>query len=241
MLTEIPTSLVIFNVILPILFFSSALGLFYWGLSKTDFSKGKKITVGLLTTTGLIGWYLFILLAGLIGFFGEATFIVPNIVLTFIILALTIRRLYKSVTIQTIFEKIPARWLIAAQVFRLMGYSFLTFFMIGILPGIFAIPTGLGGVFIGITAPFIAYLVYKKGNAIQQFALAWNYLGIADLLMAITLGVLTYPWPYQVIPTEVPSNLIAVFPLIIISFNAVPLSILLHLFTIRNLRVKNIY
>lgn len=234
--TLIIASLVISPVILPILFFSFALVLFYWGLSKTDFSKGKKITVGLLTTTGLIGWYLFILLAGLIGFFTEETLIAPNIVLTFIILALTIRRLYKSVTLQTVFEKIPAHWLIAAQVYRLMGHSFLTFFMIGILPGIFAIPTGLGDVFIGITAPFIAYLVYKKGTAMQQFALAWNYLGIADLVMAITLGIVTYSWLYQIGPTEVSSNPIAEFPLIIIPVFAVPLSILLHLFTIRNLK-----
>lgn len=236
MLIEYPTSLAITNVTLPILFFSSALGLFYWGLSKTDFSKSKKITVGSLTTAGLIGWYIFVLLAGIIGFFADETLIAPNIVLTFIILAFALNRIYKSSLMQTVFEKIPTHWLIAVQVFRLMGYAFLTLYMMGILPGFFAIPTGVGDVFIGITAPFLAYLVYKRGKEITKLALAWNYLGIADLLMAITLGTLTYSWLYQVVPADIPSNPIALFPLIIIPVFAVPLSILLHLFTLRNLR-----
>ena len=110
--------------------------------------------------------------------------------------------------------------------------------MLGILPGFFAIPTGLGDVFIGLTAPLVAFFVYKKGKSAVNLALIWNYLGIADLVMAITLGILTYSWLYQAVPTDVASNPIAQFPLIIIPVFAVPLSILLHLFTIRNLRVK---
>jgi len=236
MSTEIPDSLVISSVIATVLFFGAALGLFHWGLAKTDFSKNKKLITGLLVSAGLIGWYVFVLWAGIIGFFAEETLIAPNIVLTFIILAFTIRRLYKSVTIQTVFEKIPAHWLIAVQIFRLMGYVFLTLYVMGILPGFFAIPTGLGDVFIGITAPFLAYIVYSKKSSFKNLALAWNYLGIADLVMAITLGILTYSWLYQAVPTDVPSNPIAQFPLIIIPVFAVPLSIILHLFTIRNLK-----
>ena len=237
MSTEIPSSLVISNVLVTVLFFGSTLGLFYWGLAKTDFSNNKRITTGLLVSFGLIGWYAFVIWAGSIGFFADETLIAPNIVLTFILLAFAIRRIYKSSVIRSVFDKIPTHWLIAVQIFRLMGYAFLSLFMAGVLPGFFAIPTGLGDVFIGISAPFIAYLVYARKSSIKSLALYWNYLGIADLVMAITLGIVTYSWVYQVVPTEVSSNQIAQFPLIIIPVFAVPLSIILHLFTIRSLKI----
>lgn len=235
--TQIPNSLVIFNVIASILFFGSALSLFYWGLTKTDFSRDKKLTVGFLASLGLIGWYVFVIWAGKINFFSDDTLLAPNIIFTFIILALVIRRIYKSNIMRSVFDKIPTHWLIAIQIFRLMRYAFLSLYIMGILPGFFAIPTGVGDVFIGVTAPFLAYIVYTKKASVKTLALAWNYLGIADLVMAITLGVLTYSWLYQVIPTDISSNPISQFPLIIIPVFAVPLSILLHLFTIRNLRV----
>jgi len=235
--TEIPNSLIVSNVTAAILFFSSALGLFYWGLAKTEFSKNKKIIVGSLVSVGLIGWYLFVIVFGRMGFFSADPLIAPNIIFTFIILIIALRRLYSSATLRTVFEKIPVHWLIAIQIFRTMGYAFLTLYLIGILPGFFAIPTGVGDVFIGVSAPFLAYIVYIKKSSVKTLAKAWNYLGIADLVMAITLGILSYSWLIQVVPTDVPSNPISSFPLIIIPVFAVPLSILLHLFTLRNLRI----
>jgi hypothetical protein len=64
----------------------------------------------------------------------------------------------------------------------------------------------------------------------------WNLLGIADLLIAVTLGFLTSPSPLQMAAFDRPSGLIAMFPLSMIPVFAVPLSILLHFASLHKLR-----
>jgi hypothetical protein len=57
------------------------------------------------------------------------------------------------------------------------------------LPSGFALPAGLGDVAIGLAAPWVANnLLVGKPYAIKAARL-WNYLGIFDLVLAITMGV----------------------------------------------------
>lgn len=69
-----------------------------------------------------------------------------------------------------------------------MGYGFINFWSLGLLPGEFALPTGYGDVIVGLLAPVVAFIYYKRAFYAKKVAILWNYLGIADLVLSITLG-----------------------------------------------------
>ncbi len=55
------------------------------------------------------------------------------------------------------------RWLIAVQVFRVVGVLFLVELQRGNLPAAFAIPAGIGDILVGITAPIVAFSLRRSG------------------------------------------------------------------------------
>lgn len=214
------------------MFVASVLFMFAVWLLVHLFNKNLKTSI--IVATGLVSWYAVVFILGLIGFFGQTIIFIPFIAFGFVVVFTLLRFLYNHPYILKVFEVIPLHWLIGVQIFRLMGYGFLSFYFLGLLPAAFAIPTGVGDVIIGLTAPVVAFLLIK-GRA-KNLALIWNYLGIGDLALALTLGVLTYPRPIQLLPSNPSNELIALFPLVMVPLFAVPLSILLHLFTLKRLK-----
>jgi hypothetical protein len=120
-------------------------------------------------------------------------------------------------------------WLVGVQVYRVLGVIFLVLYAGGHLPGVFALPAGVGDTLVGILAPFVAASFARSAEGSERRVRIWNLLGIADLVIAVTLGFLTSPSPFQVAAFDRPSALIAMFPLSLIPVFAVPLSILLHI------------
>jgi len=181
-------------------------------------------------------WYGLVVLLGKTEFFALNPLFLPNIIFAFVLIGLMIKVLYSLPSLKILSETIPPQWLIGLQIFRVMGIGFLSFYNLGLIPGEFAIPTAWGDVFIGATAPFVAFALAKGYGFAKKLAIGWNYLGIADLAMAIFLGIVTFPRPFQFLPTE-PTNLpIGLFPLVVVPCFAVPLSAMIHLFTLRELK-----
>ena len=83
--------------------------------------------------------------------------------------------------------------LIAVHIWRIGGIFFIWGMTQGLLDPAFAIPAGVGDILIGVTAiPFAIFL--WKGYSWSKYALVvWSVLGIADLVNAVTLGVITNP------------------------------------------------
>jgi len=50
---------------------------------------------------------------------------------------------------------------------------------------------------LGLTAPVVAWLLWKRRPWSRRLALRWNFACIADLVMAVTLGVLSAPGPFH--------------------------------------------
>jgi hypothetical protein len=118
--------------------------------------------------------------------------------------------------------------LIAAQTYRIGGIAFLWGMTQGLLDPAFAIPAGVGDILIGVTAiPFAIFL--WKGYSWSKYALVvWSVLGIADLVNAITLGVITNP--------DFTTSTMATFPWILVPTVGVPLALALHGITLYRLR-----
>lgn len=138
--------------------------------------------------------------------------------------------------LRRIVASVPNTWLVGVQFYRVLGVIFVVLCAGGHLPGIFALPAGLGDTLVGILAPFAAVSLARSPKTSANRARLWNLLGIADLIIAVTLGFLTSPSPLQMFAFDRPSGLIAMFPLSLIPVYAVPLSILLHLASLQKLR-----
>lgn len=146
--------------------------------------------------------------------------------------------LNRSTRLARVLEQIPQHWLIAFQFYRSLGFLFLVLYSVSKLPGVFALPAGIGDVLVGVTAPVVAY-IYAAGYKRSCLAvLAWNVIGIADLVLAITLGFLSSPGMFQLLAVDNPNVMITAFPLVLVPTFAVPLSIVLHLASLRILREK---
>jgi hypothetical protein len=78
---------------------------------------------------------------------------------------------------------------------RFIGLGFLMAHSEGLLPGGFALPAGLGDIFMAATAPWIAARVAADDRfRFGPVFLIWNLIGIVDFLDAVFWGTL-YSWP----------------------------------------------
>jgi len=122
------------------------------------------------------------------------------------------------------------RTLTFVQSWRVAGFTFLVLYAAGILPGVFALPAGLGDIAIGATAPLVAI---KLGNFNHRRGfIFWQILGISDLVMAVTLGTIAR----LISPDGVGTGVMTVLPLSLIPTFAVPLLIMLHVLCIAQAR-----
>jgi hypothetical protein len=136
---------------------------------------------------------------------------------------------------RAVVDQIPLHRMIGLQFYRALGIVFLVEWMLGALPGAFALPAGIGDVAIGLTAPFVAARIRDGSPRAREAAIRWNVLGIADLVVAVTMGVLTTPGPLHLPALGAPSAGIITLPLVLVPTIAVPFSLLLHLIGLHRL------
>ena len=101
--------------------------------------------------------------------------------------------IWRSPRLARIIDPLPQHWLIGVQLYRVFGVIFLILYATGKLPGLFALPAGLGDVLVGVLAPVVA-IAYRRGPRENTYLVsAWNLFGLADLVVAVTAGFLTSP------------------------------------------------
>ena len=143
--------------------------------------------------------------------------------------------LSRSSTLNTVLAAVPLPWLVGIQLYRVIGLIFLVLYGSGQLPGEFAIPAGAGDVLIGLTAPIVAFALYRQYAWSERVAVVWNIAGVVDLAVAVGTGFLSSPGPLQVLAPDSPNRLITTFPLVLVPLFAVPLSVVLHLAALKRL------
>jgi hypothetical protein len=123
------------------------------------------------------------------------------------------------------------RFIAAMQGWRWAGLGFLTLSAKGILPWMFAYPAGLGDTAIGITAPWIVLgLIRQPSFAADRRYVIWNILGIVDLVVAVSMGVLSsglFPGITR-LNGDITTAAMAHLPLVLVPAYLVPLFMMLH-------------
>jgi len=118
------------------------------------------------------------------------------------------------------------RHVILINLWRLVGVVFLVLMANGQMPALWALPAGIGDVIVAATAPWIARQLDTSEG--RRRAIIFNLFGMADLVVAVGLGVMTSPGPAHVFHTTPTSELVTRFPLALVPTFLVPLAFILH-------------
>jgi hypothetical protein len=116
--------------------------------------------------------------------------------------------------------------LIRLNLWRLVGAVFLILMASGQMPALWALPAGIGDIIVGATAPWVANHFDAPGG--RRLAILFNLFGIADLIVAVGLGIMTSPGPTQAFHTSPTSEFATQFPLALVPTFLVPLAFMLH-------------
>jgi hypothetical protein len=135
--------------------------------------------------------------------------------------------LWLSGNLASLVSAIPLPWIVAAQIYRVAGGIFLVLWADGRLPWQFALPAGIGDVATGSFAVVVAALLARKAAGAHRAVYAWCIFGIADLVVAVTMGAMTSPGRPHLLALEAPNLLISSYPLVMVTFG-VPLALMLH-------------
>jgi hypothetical protein len=128
---------------------------------------------------------------------------------------------------------IPLWTLVGAQFYRLIGVLFLVLYSVGTLPGYFALPAGWGDAAVGIAAILLGYALFRDVPGARALSVAFNLIGLSDLIVAVGTGTgLLVPLLLGG-PQPAPTTPMTVFPLYLIPTFAVPIAVLLHLYSLR--------
>jgi len=136
--------------------------------------------------------------------------------------------LWLSGSIASLVSAIPLPWIVAAQVYRIGGGIFLVLWADGRLPWQFALPAGIGDVTTGCLAIVTAALLAQNAASARRATYSWSLFGIADLVVAVTMGAMTSPGRPHLLALAAPNLLITSYPLVMVPTFAVPLALMLH-------------
>ena len=125
-----------------------------------------------------------------------------------------------------------------SSLFSFTGYSAAGLSLpgcVGRCPPCSACRREIGDTLTGLFAVPAAIAVATGTAQGRRAAIAWNILGLADFAVAITLGAITSPGPFQLIVPDVPSIGAGAYPSVLTPAFVVPSSILLHALSLRQL------
>jgi hypothetical protein len=230
MTPQIPGYLLSFESIVPPVVTIIVLGLIWLGAARMPASaKSRYTTAGLLSAV-LIGWLAVAQYLGAANAYFASTETAVPLVLLGLLIPLTVAAigLWQSESIARLVSAIPLHWLVAAQVYRVAGGIFLVLWADGRLPWQFALPAGIGDLATGSVAIVVAALLARNAIGARRATYAWCLFGIADLVVAVTMGAMTSPGRPHLLAFDAPNLLISSYPLVMVPTFAVPLALMLH-------------
>jgi hypothetical protein len=205
-------------------------------LERTELAPHRRLGVWLALVVPYTLWLAVIWSAAINGVFrpGNTAPLLPFAI--FLPVALGVPILLRSKRIGEVLDAMPAAWLVGLQVYRVFGGIFLVGWVRGVIPGVFALPAGIGDVTTGLLALPVAYYLASQNRDAVRSAIAWNIFGLVDFTIAVGIGLAITPGPLQLIVPSISNAGVGLYPTVLTPAFAVPSSILLHVLSLRQLR-----
>jgi hypothetical protein len=208
-----------------------ALGL-WLGLERAELTPAQRRNVWLWVMIPFTLWLAVVWSAAINGVFrpGGRFPLLPIAIFAPVIVGAPM--LLRSRRIGEVLDAMPASWIVGLQIYRVLGSAFLIGWVYGAVPGIFALPAGIGDVLTGLFAVPVAISLASGSRESRRAAIAWNIFGLADFAIALSIGLAI---SFHIIETGVASATGGLYPAVMIPAFAVPSSILLHALSLRQL------
>ena len=212
-----------------------ALGL-WLGLERTDLTPDQRCTSWLAVMIPYTLWFAVAWSAAIHGAFRTGTSLPLLPVAIWLPLIIGVPLLLLSKRIGEVLDAMPATWLVALQLYRVFGSWALVAGLRGVLTGLLGWPAGIGDLLTGLFALPVAIAVVTGTAQGRRAAIMWNMFGLADFVVAITMGAITSPGPFQLIVPNVPSiGATGAYPDVLTPAFVVPCGALLHALSLRQL------
>ena len=206
-------------------------------LERAELTTRQRLGTWLAVVVPFTLWLAVIWSAAINGAFRPSNTLPPLLPLAiFMPVIVGVPILLRSKRIGEVLDAMPASWLIGLQVYRVVGGVFLAGWARGVVPGVFALPAGIGDVTTGLLALPVAYYLASRNGDAARSAIGWNIFGLIDFTIAVGIGMAITPGPFQLIAPSVPNAGLGLYPAVMIPAFAVPSSILLHALSLRQLR-----
>jgi hypothetical protein len=195
--------------------------------------RGSSILVAVTLTI----WFAGVLALAIAGAFaGSPTQPPLEIFLAVVLPPLLFALLYRlSARFRAFALAIDLRWLTAIQAWRVIGVAFLALYALGLLPGLFAWPAGLGDTAVGLAAPFVLMAILRGAPTWPRRVFWLNIAGLVDFAGAIGTGVLTSNSSIGLLADDLPHANLGALPLCLVPTFAVPLWIIFHVISLLQL------
>ena len=135
-----------------------------------------------------------------------------------------------SESVRNFARTLDLKTIVGVHITRIIGLDFLFQYSQGRLPAGFAFPAGLGDILVGVTAVPLVLAISRDLPGVRKWFVAWNVLGIMDLVVAVGSGILHFLSALGVLAGTGPTTLLMnQFPRSMVPTFLVPVFILLHL------------
>lgn len=195
-----------------------------------------------LVTYGIGIWLLLTFILAMGGYYSNFKYLPPRIFLFGIFppLIITIVLLF-SKKFTNILRTIPPSWLIKVQSFRIYMELMLWIAFIGdLLPFQMTFQGFNMDIIAGITALFAGSIFFRKGRFFKPETVIWNVFGVLLLINIVFITTVSTPADFRIFMNEPSSEIIATFPFIWIPTFIVPYALAMHLFSIKQVFIKNL-
>ncbi|HEY6376871.1 MAG TPA: hypothetical protein VIX90_15225 [Edaphobacter sp.] len=193
-------------------------------MTKTGYGR---LTVGLIAA-----WFVLSLMASAFHMFSTSPDKPPLPLLIAVVVPITVFWVWyrTSTSFKAYVLSLNPRTLTIIHSWRIAGFVFLVLYTYGILPGVFALPAGWGDIAIGATALLVGMRLSNPRH--KRSFIAWQLLGVTDLVAAITLGAAARFIEPQAGLNGITTSPMTVLPLSLIPTFAVPFLLILHMICI---------
>lgn len=175
-------------------------------------------------------WFLLVLALAWSGRLTPAPGRPPLMVVTMLLLPLLITavawRLWPALRASLL--ALDQRVLIMVHGWRMLGTGFVMLFVAGAMPGLFALPAGIGDALVAVGAVWLAGTMVASGPVSPRWIMRWNLFGALDFAVAVTMGLLTRRGAPLGDLEAATSDAMASLPLVMIPAFLVPMFLITH-------------
>lgn len=188
------------------------------------------------TLVALVAWLLVQSIIGLSGFYQVTDSIPPRFSLTIVPPILFIIALFIAPKGRQYIDSLDMKSLTILHAVRIpVELIIFSLFVYKALPELMTFEGKNLDILSGITAPIVFYFVYVKKNLGKTALLVWNFVCLGLLINIVGTAILSAPFPFQQFAFEQPAIAILYFPFVWLPCCIVPLVLLSHLASIRQI------